>query len=94
MMRIIVEIHPGGDERRKRTMVVADVANVTGLDPWSDYEVDALFNPTQIDERRVREKVFQHERQRGWAMLVRRVFERIEHVTDVPAKVESTGEKR
>ncbi len=81
MMRVIVEIHPGGDERRARRMAVIDIANISELAPVSSYRVDALLNPSQIDERKVGRSVAKHDRSLGWAALVRRVMETLEPFT-------------
>jgi hypothetical protein len=41
MLRIIVELVPGGVESRKRELARADLGNITALDPVSDYQIRA-----------------------------------------------------
>jgi hypothetical protein len=47
MLRISVQLVPGGDERRVRELARADLANVSLLDDVSDYRIAACegFNP-------------------------------------------------
>ncbi len=73
MMRLVVEIHPGGDELSKRTIASIDIANVSELAPTSSYEVSAYF------EGRTRSfMVHGHKREDGWVPLVNCVLATLE----------------
>ena len=74
MMRVTVEIWPGGDSKRARRMAVIDIANLSGLAPVSDYSVEAVVNPGQPDEAAVKSRVDGHVRADGWAALVQKVM--------------------
>lgn len=39
MLRITIEVFPGGSVHRRRTIATADVANISGLADVSDYAV-------------------------------------------------------
>lgn len=71
MMRVIVEIHPAGNSRRKRTIATIDIGNVSDLAEVSDYVVLAGF-----DDREARQvTVHGHRRADGWTPLVIRALE-------------------
>ena len=71
MMRVIVEIHPGGDASRKKTIANIDIANMSGLSERSNYEYEAQFPETGAT---LRERVTGHWRDDGWLPLVQRVL--------------------
>lgn len=82
MMRITVEIFPGGDELRPRRMVTMNIGNIThGLTDIADYKVEAVLSPGQIDEKRIEACVNEHERNLGWARLISRAFAFLEPAT-------------
>ena len=92
MMRVTVEIMPGGDELRPRRMVTMNIANVSGLDPTADYEVEAVLNPGQVDEKRIEGKVLSHERDLGYSRLVARAIAIVEpHTRPKPPAQPSSG---
>lgn len=93
MMRVIVEIWPGGDERRARRMAVVDVSNISGLSDVSDYVVDALLNPNQPDEKHAVRRVQSHARRLGWAALVERVMSELKLLTRGAVPLPGDGEE-
>lgn len=70
MMRVLVEIHPHGDSKRKRTIASIDLANVTELDAISNYEITGRTDRLSA----FRFRLDGHERARGWIPLVRRAL--------------------
>ena len=48
MLRITVELVPGGRERAKRELARATLANVSGLAPKSNYEFEAREGDNQL----------------------------------------------
>lgn len=74
MLRITVEILDGGDERRRKTLGVVDISNISELAPVSDYHVAA-----KDGEGKHLGTVFvvSHERKKGWQELVTRAFVRL-----------------
>jgi hypothetical protein len=75
MLRITVEIWPGGDKSRARAIAAANVANVSDLADVSDYAVIATegCNPvTKTPPWSRRGSVFQHNRRTSvWALVAR-----------------------
>lgn len=74
MLRVIVELHPGGDETRKQNLGVIDIGNVSNLAEFSDYVVQARLK----DFGDVRTVVREHERALGWRELVKRTLSAID----------------
>ena len=73
MLRVIVEIVPGGREREKRVIGELEISNITELAEDSDYRVVArLEGKTQ--------KPFvikSHRRSLGWGPLVVRIIQEL-----------------
>lgn len=75
MLRVIVEIWPGGDKARARTLAIANVANVSDLAEVSDYAVSVSegHNPvTNIPAWSQHGHVFQHDRKTSvWKLIAK-----------------------
>jgi hypothetical protein len=75
MLRVTVEIWPGGDKTRARAIAIANVANRSDLADVSDYEVSVTEgqNPvTNTPPWSQRGYVFQHDRRTSvWALVAR-----------------------
>ena len=75
MLRITVEIWPGGDETRAHAVAIANVANVSDLANVSDYAVSVSegYNPvTNAPPWSQRGYVFQHDRRTSvWALIAK-----------------------
>jgi hypothetical protein len=75
MLRITVEIWPGGDETRARKVAIANVANVSDLADVSDYAVSVTegHNPiTNTPPWSQRGRVFQHDRRTSvWSLVAK-----------------------
>ena len=75
MLRVTVELWPGGDETRARSLAVANVANVSHLADVSDYAVSVSegYNPlTGTRPWSQRGHVFQHDRKTSvWALIAK-----------------------
>jgi hypothetical protein len=75
MLRITVEIWPGGDKTRASAIAIANVANLSDLADVSDYAVIATegYNPvTNTPSWSQRGSVFQHDRRTSvWALVAR-----------------------
>jgi hypothetical protein len=75
MLRVTVEIWPGGDKTRARAVAIANVANVSDLANVSDYAVSVSegYNPV-IDTPpwSQRGHVYQHDRRTSvWALVAK-----------------------
>jgi hypothetical protein len=81
VLRVIVEIHPGGDEARKHTIATVDLGNISELRPVSDYTVHAKLD----DRPEIRGVVLNHTRADGWVPLVVRALESLQPKASVPA---------
>jgi hypothetical protein len=92
MMRVTVEIWPGGDHLRPRRMATIEIANVSELAEESDYATVAVLNPGQPDQRTIRDRVKSHRRSLGWGTLVKRVIETLEAQTRWGMLSERTGD--
>lgn len=75
MLRVTVEIWPGGDETRARVLATADVGNVSDLAETSDYGVRVTegHNPLTNTPTWSRSGyVFQHDRRTSvWALVAK-----------------------
>jgi hypothetical protein len=75
MLRITIEIWPGGDKTRARSLAIANVANVSDLADVSDYEVSVTegHNPlTNTPPWSQRGRVSQHDRRTSvWALIAK-----------------------
>jgi hypothetical protein len=78
MMRVTVEVWPGGDHLRPKRLATIEIANISGLASKSDYSVIAVLDPGREGQVTLRDRVTNHERDRGWQRLVRRTLERLE----------------
>lgn len=65
MLRVTIELLPGGNTFRKKVLGVVDIANVSGLADVSDYLV--TFGKVALELR-------DHRRADGWLPLVARAF--------------------
>jgi hypothetical protein len=75
MLRVTVEIWPGGDKTRARALAIANVANLSDLADVSDYVMDANegYNPiTNAAPWSQRGHIFQHDRKASvWALIAK-----------------------
>jgi hypothetical protein len=75
MLRVTVEIWPGGDKMRARVLAIANVANVSDLANVSDYAVSVseAHNPiANTPPWSQRGNVFQHNRGTSvWALVAK-----------------------
>jgi hypothetical protein len=75
MLRVTVEIWPGGDETRARSLAIANIANISDLADVSDYAVvvseghNPIANTPPWSQRG---HVFQHDRRTSvWALIAK-----------------------
>jgi hypothetical protein len=75
MLRVTVEIWPGGDQTRARAIAIANVANLSDLADVSDYamSVTESHNPvTNTPPWLQRGTVFAHDRRTSvWALIAK-----------------------
>lgn len=75
MLRIRVELVPGGNEARKRELGCAVLGNITDLDPISDYQIRAREGDNPIAGTKafdVRGMLTGHDRRSSvWALVVK-----------------------
>ena len=75
MLRVTVEIWPGGDKTRARAIAIANIANLSDLADVSDYAVSVSegHNPvTNIPPWSQCGHVFQHDRKTSvWALVAK-----------------------
>jgi hypothetical protein len=75
MLRVTVEIWPGGDKTRARAVAIANVANLSDLADVSDYAISVTegHNPvTNTPSWSQRGSVFQHNRRTTvWALVAK-----------------------
>jgi hypothetical protein len=75
VLRVTVEIWPGGDKTRARAVAIANVANLSDLADVSDYAVSVTegHNPvTNTPPWSQRGSVFQHDsRTSVWALVAK-----------------------
>ena len=74
MLRITVEIWPGGYARNKRVLATANVANISGLADVSDYAVEintsARMEPSWKNASEVSGEIRGHDREASvWALV-------------------------
>jgi hypothetical protein len=68
MMRVTVEIVPGGNEDMARKIATLDIGNVSDLAEISNYEVIAKMDNSVHPKRFM---VRGHRRSKGWPALLR-----------------------
>ena len=75
MLRVTVEIWPGGDKTRARAVAIANVANVSDLANVSDYAVSVSegYNPvTNTPPWSQRGQIYEHDRRTSvWALIAK-----------------------
>ena len=75
MLRVTVEIWPGGDKTRARSLAIANVANVSDLANVSDYAVSVSegYNPvTNTPSWSQRGQIYEHDRRTSvWALIAK-----------------------
>jgi hypothetical protein len=75
VLRITVEVWPGGDKTRARAIATANVANVSDLADVSDYEVSVTEGHNPVSNTPAwsqRGHVFQHDRRASvWALTAK-----------------------
>ena len=75
MLRVTIEIRPGGDKTRARAIAIANVANVSDLAEVSDYAVNVTEGENPISNTPPwsrRGYVFQHDRSSSvWALVAK-----------------------
>jgi len=81
MMRVTVEIWPGGNSLRPRQLAVINIANASRLATVSDYAVDVNLNPGRYDEVYKRLTITKHRRSLGWAVLIERIVRQVKELT-------------
>ena len=80
MLRVLVEIWPGGSEEFRRPVADLRIANVTdGLPETSNYEYALADNLTSTTRNPPDTgTVLRHKRSHGWLPLVRRVLQDVD----------------
>ena len=75
MLRVTVEIWPGGDKTHARSLAIANVANVSDLANVSDYAVSVSegYNPvTNTPPWSQRGQIYEHDRRTSvWALIAK-----------------------
>ena len=75
MLRVTIEIWPGGDKARARAIAIASVANISELAEVSDYAVSVTEGENPISSTPPwsrRGHVFQHDRRSSvWALVAK-----------------------
>ncbi len=75
MLRVTVEIWPGGDKRHARCLAIVNVANVSDLANVSDYAVSVSegYNPvTNTPPWSQRGQIYEHDRRTSvWALVAK-----------------------
>ena len=75
MLRVTIEIWPGGDRARARAIAAADITNISELSDMSDYAVSVAEqnNPvTQTPAWSSEGKILQHARSNSvWALVAK-----------------------
>jgi hypothetical protein len=75
MLRVTIEIWPGGDKTRARSLAIANVANLSNLAEMSDYAVSVTegHNPlTDTPPLSLRGLISQHDRRTSvWALIAK-----------------------
>lgn len=73
MMRVVIEMHPGGDASRKKTVASFDIANVSELAEESNYTVVGKTDRLGV----FRTSIENHMRSHGWIPLLKRILDRL-----------------
>jgi hypothetical protein len=75
VLRITVEIWPGGDKTRARAVAIANVANLSDLADVSDYAVSVTEGPNPVINTppwSQRGQLFKHDRRTSvWALIAK-----------------------
>jgi hypothetical protein len=75
MLRVTVEIWPGGDKTRARSLAIANIANISDLADVSDYAVSVAEGPNPLAHTppwSQRGHVFQHDRKTSvWTLIAK-----------------------
>jgi hypothetical protein len=75
MLRVTVEIWPGGDKTRACPIAIASIANVSDLADVSDYAVNVTEGHNAVTNTpawSLRGNVFQHDRRTSvWALVAK-----------------------
>jgi len=73
MLRVIVELHPGGVSELKRTLATMRIANLSNLAAISDYHVTAIEGANPLTGEPSLERVFKvmaHDRRQSvWKLI-------------------------
>lgn len=80
MLVVKIEVWPGGEADRATEISRVGIVNLSGMAPISNYEMTALIS-RDGEEHVVKSEINSHERNAGWAPLVRRVMTNI-HLAD------------
>ena len=72
MLRVTVELWPGGDSSRRRELATCDITNVSGLAAVSGYDV--RWHPIGSEDRRITVK---HRRADLVLILLAKAFARL-----------------
>lgn len=75
MLRIIIELVPGGVESRKRELACAVLGNITDLDPVSDYQIRAREGDNPVADAKAWESrgmIAGHDRRASvWSLVAK-----------------------
>jgi hypothetical protein len=75
MLRVTVEIWPGGDKAGGRAIAIANIANVTDLADVSDYEISVAENYNPINNTppwSQRGRILRHDRRSSvWSLIAK-----------------------
>ena len=79
MLRVLVEIWPGGSEEFRRPIADLRIVNESGLEDVSDYSYALADNLTSTTRNPPTiGTVLRHRRASGWLSLVRRVLQDVD----------------
>lgn len=76
MLRVTIELLPGGREARKKVLGWFELSNISELADISDYAFHGSIEPGGRD-RVVQGHILQHARASGWLPLVIRLLQRV-----------------
>lgn len=77
MLRVTIEFLPAGQEGKRSTLAVIDIANVSGMRPVSDYSVETREPLYGGGEKRRQVLVRRHKRDSGYWPLIAKVMRRL-----------------
>jgi hypothetical protein len=79
MLKVVIELHPGGHHERRTTIASMAISNISNLSAISDYRIDAMEAANHLAGTRPRSttcKVVGHDRRQSvWALLAKAATE-------------------